>query len=176
MMVKSGLYVDSGNIFRADCFINYRALYEFCSRGKLLLRANAYVVIDPTNVERSQGFITALRKFGFKVITKSLQRFIDGNVKANMDIELAVDMIVQSQNLDILILVSGDGDFVRLVNAIQNMGKKVIVISFSDRVSSNLVEAADEFIPLEEIENIFLDKPSKPKNGKPEVYNWHKGL
>ncbi len=89
-----------------------------------------------------------LRQCGFKVIKKFVKHFVDDEgiltTKANADMDLAIDALLQARNLDRIILLTGDGDFIRLVLALQNMGCRVEVIAFNN-VSNELKEAADQF-------------------------------
>ncbi len=86
-----------------------------------------------------------------------------------MDLELAVDMLTQAENLDVVFLASGDSDFVRLVRAVQNLGKRVEVIAFQDRVGFDLIKEADAFHTLESLEDIFLAEPEPPEPQQPEM-------
>jgi uncharacterized LabA/DUF88 family protein len=173
MALKAGLYVDAANLYRKEGpSINYRILKDFVTEGRELLRCNAYVTVDPENPKPVKGFISALRDIGFKVIEKEWSRSVDGRVKANMDMELAVDMLTQAENLDVVILASGDSDFVRLVRAVQNLGKRVEVIAFQDRVGFDLIKEADAFNALESLEDIFMaaaDPPQPMTNETPAL-------
>lgn len=164
MSLKAGLYVDAANLYRKDGpSINYRVLKEYATRDRELLRCNAYVTVDPDNPKPVKGFISALRDIGFKVIEREWSRSADGRVKANMDMELAVDMLTQAENLDVIVLTSGDSDFVRLVRAVQNLGKRVEVVAFQDRIGFDLIKEADAFTALESMEDIFLTEPDPPQ-------------
>jgi len=164
MALKAGLYVDAANLYRKEGpSINYRILKDFVSGGRELLRCNAYVTVDPENPKPVKGFISALRDIGFKVIEKEWSRSVEGRVKANMDMELAVDILTQAENLDVVILASGDSDFVRLVRAVQNLGKRVEVIAFQDRVCFDLIKEADAFNALESLEDIFMETMEPPQ-------------
>lgn len=164
MALKAGLYVDAANLYRKEGpSINYRILKDFVAHGRELLRCNAYVTVDPDNPKPVKGFISALRDIGFKVIEKEWTRSSDGRVKANMDMELAVDMLTQAHSLDMVVLASGDSDFVRLVRAVQNLGKRVEVIAFQDRIGFDLIKEADSFSALESLEDIFLSEPDPPQ-------------
>jgi len=178
MALKAGLYVDAANLYRKDGpSINYRILKDFVADGRDLLRCNAYVTVDPENPKPVKGFISALRDIGFKVIEKEWSRSPDGRVKANMDMELAVDVLMQADNLDVMVLASGDSDFVRLVRAIQNLGKRVEVVAFQDRVGFDLIKEADGFTALESLEDIFMATPDPPQpltNDTPALQNLDK--
>jgi uncharacterized LabA/DUF88 family protein len=152
MPLKAGLYVDAANLYRKDGpSINYRVLKEYVSGGRELLRSNAYVTVDPDNPKPVKGFISALRDIGFKVIEKEWTRSSDGRVKANMDMELAVDMLTQAENLDVIVLASGDSDFVRLV------------LAFQDRIGFDMIKEADSFNALESLNEIFMSEPDPPQ-------------
>lgn len=164
MTLMAGLYVDGANLYRKDgASINYRILRNFVSQERELLRCNAYVAVDPGNLKPVKGFISALRDIGFKVIEKEWVRSIDGRIKTNMDMELAIEVLAQSGNLDIIILASGNSDFVPLVRTAQNLGKRVEVIAFQDRVSFDLIKEADAFTALESLEDIFMAMPEPPQ-------------
>ena len=155
---KIGVYVDVANINRNGGYgMHYDVLREFtCRDSSEALRLNAYVSFDP---ERSRddlgyrkginGYFSVLREYGFKVIQKNVRWYEDekGNRygKANADLEMAVDVLLQSQSLDRVVLVTGDGDFVQVVRALQNFGCRVEVIAF-DNVSNDLKREADMFI------------------------------
>ena len=99
---------------------------------------------------KEHTFFTALRKIGFEVKSKDLQIFVGGAKKGDWDVGIAMDMIELAPKLDTMILVSGDGDFVSLVNHLKHaMGCRVEVVAFGQTSSHNLREVADEFIDLE---------------------------
>src|SRR5207237_3798205 len=85
-----------------------------------------------------------------------------GRIKANLDIEMAVDIMLLSENLDVVVLVSGDGDFVRLVEAIQMKGVRCEVIGFGISTSNELIEIADQFTEIGSLTGIFRNAPSGP--------------
>ncbi|MHC4779058.1 MAG: LabA-like NYN domain-containing protein [Planctomycetota bacterium] len=158
MNLKAGIYVDGENIMRSGGWgMRYDVLKEFVeAQGGVVLRANAYLAMDAEREEtdpeysRSKSdYRSNLRRYGFKLILKPVQRYRDRDgqvvMKANTDLELAIDSILQARNLDYVVLVTGDGDFVRLVTALQNMGCRVDVISFHN-ASGKLREAADNFV------------------------------
>jgi len=153
--MKVGIYVDAENIGRSGGYgMRYDTLKRFASmEGGVVLRANAYVVVDEEKVKENASYREKLfhyhdllRKFGLKIIKKRVQKYINDageiSFKANADMDLAIDALLQAANLDRVILVTGDGDFVRLVTAIQNKGCRVEVIGFKN-VSRGLKESAD---------------------------------
>jgi uncharacterized protein (TIGR00288 family) len=111
-----------------------------------LVRAIAYVIATESGEEK--GFFEALEKLGIETRTKDLQIFYGGAKKADWDVGLAVDAIRLAPKLDAVVIASGDGDFIPLVEYLQNMGTQVEVISFGKSSSSKLREAADDFIDM----------------------------
>ncbi|MGB1110646.1 MAG: NYN domain-containing protein [Gammaproteobacteria bacterium] len=155
---KIGVYVDVANIVRNGGYgMHYDVLREFaCRDGAEPLRLNAYVALDTERAredavyrDRTYAYYQILREFGFKVIEKEVRWFTDegGNRygKANSDLDMAVDALLQSENLDRVVLVTGDGDFTQVVRALQNKGLRVEVIAF-DNVAAQLRREADSYI------------------------------
>ncbi len=156
-MQKVGVYVDSVNIaMNGGRGMRYDVLREFAARGGAeVMRLNAYIAHDEERAatdldyrDRQAAFTTALRSYGYKVIQKKVVWYTDesgGRVgKANADLDLAVDALLQSDNLDRVVLATGDGDFARVVQALQNRGRRVEVVAFRN-VSRALRAEADMF-------------------------------
>jgi uncharacterized LabA/DUF88 family protein len=122
------VFVDVANIFyaakAAGVDVDYVDLLKHASAGRDLVRAYAYTGLDPEN-ENQRNFHSFLARHGFKVVSKDIRKYGDGKVKANLDIELVVDMMKTARNLDIAIVVSGDGDFAPAIRAVQEMGVRV---------------------------------------------------
>jgi uncharacterized LabA/DUF88 family protein len=153
-----GVYVDTANVSRnGGQRMQYDVLREFACRDYAeALRLNVYLSYDeeradanPIYREKARAYQSALREIGYKVIEKRVKWFEDeaGNRygKANADLDMAVDVLLQSENLDRVLLVTGDGDFVQVVRALQNKGCRVEVLAF-DNVSEALRREADMFI------------------------------
>jgi uncharacterized LabA/DUF88 family protein/cold shock CspA family protein len=156
--VKVGVYVDVANITLSGGHgMRFDVLRRFASRdGGVPIRLNAYVVYDeekaqedPGYRERTQEFHAVLREFGYKVIEKTVKWYTDEEGrrfgKANADLDMAVDALLQSDNLDRVLLATGDGDFVQVVRALQSRGCRVEVVAFRN-VSSDLRKEADLFL------------------------------
>lgn len=156
--VRVGVYVDVANIARNGGYgMQYDVLREFaCRGGALPIRLNAYVAYDAERAkedfayrEAQRSFHDVLREQGYKVIAKTVRWYSDERGfrigKANADLNLAVDALLQSANMDRVLLATGDGDFVQVVNALQNRGCRVEVVAF-DNVSSELRREADMFM------------------------------
>ena len=162
---RTGLFVDGNNIFRADFPIDYRALHDWVDRHRSLLRSTAYIVVDPENPEKSRPFVHFLMNTGFKVVQRPLVRTPDGQVRSNTSVALAVDMVLQAENLDIAVLVSGDGNLVPAVEQLQRRGRRVELIAFTDRLSKDLLDTVDSFLPLQRIDNIQRDSSPRDDRG-----------
>lgn len=153
--MRSAVYVDAENIKRCGGWgMRYDVLRKYAERdGAQLLRANAYIAEDVERRDTDGGYrekidryYANLRRLGFKIFRKPVKRYTDeeGNVttKANADMELAVDCLLQSTSAHRVILVTGDGDFTRLIVALQDRGHTVEVIGFK-YVSRDLRDTAD---------------------------------
>jgi uncharacterized LabA/DUF88 family protein len=172
---RIGVYIDVANMTRNGGYgMRYEVLREFACRGQAEpVRLNAYVSFDadrsdndPSYREGQQGFYSLLRDFGYKVIQKNVKWYTDesGNRfgKANADLDLAVDALLQSDNIDRLLLCTGDGDFVQVVRALQNKGCRVEVVAF-ENVSADLRREADLYMPGYLIPNLL--PTSAPRGG-----------
>ena len=157
MSKNVAVFVDVANIFyaakAAGVDIDYVTLLKTASAGRDLVRAYAYTGLDPDN-ENQRNFHDFLRRHGYKVVSKDIRKYGDGKVKANLDIELVVDMMKTARNLDIAIVISGDGDFAPAIRAVQEMGVRVEVISFRGNTSSDLIEVADLFTEITQIARV----------------------
>jgi uncharacterized LabA/DUF88 family protein len=160
-----GVFVDVSNLFysakSAGVEVNYCRLLEHAVAGRDLIRAIAYTGVDPENVNQRK-FFDFLRANGYKVICKDIHKYEGGRIKANLDIEMAVDIMLLSENLDVVVLVSGDGDFVRLIEAVQMKGVRCEVIGFGISTSNELIDVADHFTEIGTLPGIFRNAPSGP--------------
>jgi uncharacterized LabA/DUF88 family protein len=151
------VFVDVANIFyaakAAGVDIDYVTLLKSAIAGRDFVRAYAYTGLDPDN-ENQRNFHDFLRRVGYKVVSKDIRKYGDGKVKANLDIELVVDMLKTARNLDVAIVVSGDGDFAPAIRAIQEMGVRCEVISFRGNTSSDLMDVADQFTDIIQIAKV----------------------
>jgi uncharacterized LabA/DUF88 family protein len=154
------VFVDVANIFyaakAAGADIDYVTLLKAAVAGRDFVRAYAYTGLDPEN-ENQRNFHSFLARHGYKVVSKDIRKYGDGKVKANLDIELVVDMMKTARNLDVAIVVSGDGDFAPAIRAVQEMGVRVEVISFRGNTSSDLIEAADVFYDITQVARVDRD-------------------
>ena len=148
------VFIDGNNLFHAARFhnidIDYNKLLRVLLGDGRLLRAFFYTGVD-VGAERQQGFLLWMRRNGFRVIQKELKTFYDGSRKANLDVEIAVDMLSLAGRYDTAVLVSGDEDFVYAVNAVAYKGCRVEVAGFRSNTAPKLIDVADYFIDLGEI-------------------------
>lgn len=145
------LYHSARNLYKAR--VNFDAILKDAVAGRRLVRAIAYVITSEAGDEAK--FFEALTKIGIETKTKDLQIFSDGSKKADWDIAIAVDSIKMAPRLDAIIIVSGDGDFVPLVEYLKTM-TQVEVVAFSKSASMKLKEVADDFIDLAENPRKYL--------------------
>jgi uncharacterized LabA/DUF88 family protein len=151
------VFVDVANIFyaakAAGVDIDYVTLLKSATAGRDFVRAYAYTGLDPDN-ENQRNFHQFLARNSYKVVSKDIRKYGDGRVKANLDIEMVVDMMKTARNLDVAVLVSGDGDFAPAIRAVQEMGVRVEVICFKANTSSDLIDVADQFIEITQIAKV----------------------
>ena len=140
------LYHSAKNLYHARC--NFGNILKDAVAGRRLIRARAYAVTTETGEEK--GFFEALEKIGIEMRLKDLQVFSGGAKKADWDVGLAVDAITAAPSLDTVVLITGDGDFVPLVQYLQmHNGCQVEVVSFGRSTSAKLKEATDDFLDLD---------------------------
>ena len=160
MSKNVAVFVDVANIFyaakAAGADIDYVTLLKAAVAGRDFVRAYAYTGLDPEN-ENQRNFHSFLARHGYKVVSKDIRKYGDGKVKANLDIELVVDMMKTARNLDVAIVVSGDGDFAPAIRAVQEMGVRVEVISFRGNTSSDLMDVADIFYDITQLARVDRD-------------------
>ncbi len=156
---RLAIFIDGGNLFYATLQlpfeIDYVRLLRHLKSGRQLLRAYFYTGIDRRN-EHQQSFLRWMRRHGYRVITKELTPELtleltqrpDGPQAANLDVEIAVDMMTLAQYCDTLILLSGDGQLAYAVNHISDRGVKVEVIGLRSSTSEHLIRVADRFTDL----------------------------
>lgn len=150
------LYHSAKNLYKAR--VNFKELIRHLTAGRKLIRAIAYVVkTDSTGPEAA--FFDALKQAGIELRIKDIQIYPGGMKKADWDVGMAVDAIRMSEFLDVVALVTGDGDFLPLVDYLKwGKGRVVEVSAFSRTASAKMKEEADEFVAIEEIPRALLKK------------------
>ena len=157
---RVGIFIDTQNLYHSaknlyKRKVNFGAILKEGVAGRKLVRAIAYVIT--TEREDEKGFFEALEKLGIETKTKDLQIFFGGAKKADWDVGLAMDAVKLAPKLDAVVIVSGDGDFIPLVEYLQlHSGIQVEVLSFKKSSSSKLIEKVDDFIDLGENPKKYL--------------------
>lgn len=178
-MNRIGVFVDVQNVQetfeRQGREVRYDALQQrFISNSKRDKFDFKFVAFVPyrSGDERRQRLIDALSFQGYRVVAKPVRERLDGSVKANMDIELTLEILSMSAHLEEVVIVSGDGDFVALVDWLSKQGKRVVVIGLGRGFTSvELIRACDEYMNLEELEGVVKEStypPGKPGEPVPE--------
>ena len=157
---RVGVFIDTQNLYHSaknlyHANVNFGALVKEVVAGRSLIRAIAYVITTESGEEK--GFFEALGKVGIEAKTKNLQIFGSGAKKADWDVGLAIDAVKLAPKLDSIIIISGDGDFIPLVEYLQtNEGCQVEVAAFGKSTSAKLIEAADDFTDLDQNPRRYL--------------------
>jgi uncharacterized LabA/DUF88 family protein len=157
---RVGVLVDIQNMYYSAKVlykkkVNFKEVLKTAVASRKLIRAIAYGIKTIEGLEKN--FFDALQKSGFEIKTKDLQIFPGGAKKGDWDVGLAVDAIKLAEHLDVVVLVTGDGDFIPLVEYLQNTkGCRVEVIAFSESASGKLAESADDFTNLSDNKRKFL--------------------
>jgi len=157
---RVGVLVDIQNMYYSAKVlykkkVNFKEVLKTAVSSRKLIRAIAYGIKTIEGLEKN--FFDALQKSGFEIKTKDLQIFPGGAKKGDWDVGLAVDAIKLAEHLDVVVLVTGDGDFIPLVEYLQNTkGCRVEVIAFSESASGKLAESVDDFTNLSDNKRKFL--------------------
>ncbi len=157
---RVGVFIDTQNIYHSaknlyHSKVNFGQIVNDSVGGRSLIRAVAYVITTEAGDEKA--FFEALTKMGIETKTKDLQIFGSGAKKADWDVGMAIDAVKLAPKLDAVILVTGDGDFVPLVEYLQtNEGCQVEVVSFGKSTSTKLREAVDDFFDLDQSPQKYL--------------------
>ncbi len=163
---RIAIFIDGSNLFYAalqlGIEIDYSKLLHRLTAGSRLLRSFFYTGVDRTN-EKQQGFLLWMRRNGYRVIAKDLVQLPDGSKKANLDVEISVDMMALVGAYDTAVLVSGDGDLAYAVDSISYRGARVEVVSLRSMTSDSLINVADHYIDLDQIKE-DIQKTTKHNN------------
>ena len=157
---RVGVFIDVQNLYYSaknlhGKKVNFGNIVSEAVAGRKLIRAIAYVV--RTESKDEQPFFEALYNLGIETREKDLQIFSTGFKKADWDVGLTVDAIRLSSSLDAVVIVSGDGDYLPLVEYLQKShGKQVELVAFGDTTSAKLIEEADSFLDLSQDQEKFL--------------------
>ena len=185
---RIAMFIDGANLYataRGPGFdIDYRSLLELFSAEGRLVRAFYYTALfDEQDYSPLRPLVDWLEYNGYTLATKPVKEFTDANgrrrIKGNMDIEIAVDMMTLAGNVDRMVLFSGDGDFRRLVEAVQREGVRISVVSTlrtsPPMIADGLRRQADAFIELQDLEARIARAPRPaegpvPTTARPHLY------
>lgn len=149
------MYYSARNLFKRK--VNFKNIVDDAVAGRKLIRAMAYVVSTEGKEERP--FFEALQKSGIQTREKNLMEYPSGHKKADWDVGLAIDVVQMLDTLDVVVLVSGDGDFQPLVNYCQSRGRMVECMAFGATTSSGLIHAVNDYIDLSQNRRRYLIGP-----------------
>ena len=175
---RVGVFIDTQNLYHSaknlyrGSRVNFDEVLWNSVANRKLIRAMAYVIATESGDENA--FFEALNNMGIETKVKDLQIFGGGAKKADWDVNLAIDAIIMAPKLDAVIIASGDGDFIPLVNYLQfNEGVQVEVISFGKSTSSALIDACDDFIDMDDNPAAYLMnyRPAKTNGRKKKAGN-----
>ncbi len=150
---RVGVFVDVQNMFYSakrmhNSKLNFSKLMQRAVRGRQLIRAICYTVDNP-DIDQT-GFVDMLKRNGYEVKKKELRVRSDGSSKADWDMGMAIDAVTLADKLDIIVLVSGDGDFTDLVYHLRSKGVLIEAISFPGSTNDDLVQSVDLYIPVDD--------------------------
>jgi uncharacterized LabA/DUF88 family protein len=173
---RIALFIDGANLYATakslQFDIDYKRLLGFFRKRSRLVRAIYYTALmEDAEYSPLRPLIDWLDYNGYRVVTKPAKEFTDSlgrrKVKGNMDIELAIDVMQLADNLDHIVLFSGDGDFRSLVAAVQSKGRRVSVVSTlatrPPMVADELRRQADQFIELADLRNEIGRDPAEAR-------------
>ena len=159
---RVAVFVDVQNMYYSakhlyNSKVNFKELLKIALNRRKLVRASAYVI--KADVKDEHNFFDALEKIGFEIKSKDLQIFYGGAKKGDWDVGIAIDSIEIAPKVDTIILASGDGDFVPLVEHLKRaMGCRVEAVAFGNSTSAKLKSAVDSFVDLDKNPKKFLMK------------------
>lgn len=167
---RVGIFLDVQNLYHSaknlyNARVNFKEILKSAVAGRRLIRAIGYVIKTESGEE--QPFFEALTRLGIETKSKDLQIYYGGMKKADWDVGVTIDAVRLAPHLDVIVLVSGDGDFVPLIEYLKNQGKQAEVIAFGKSASAKLKEAAEDFTDLDKsLQKYLLKIPSSSKKGK----------
>lgn len=150
------ILIDGSNLFYAASYlsieIDYVKLLRCLVSDRRLVRAYFYTGVDRSN-EKQQGFLHWMRRNGYRVVAKDLIQFPDGSKKANVEVEIAVDMMLLADCCDTIVLLSGDGNLAYAANVVAYRGVQVEIVSLRTMTSDSLINVADRYTDLDSIKH-----------------------
>ena len=159
-MKRIGVFIDVQNVYLTTQAvfgqgrINFARLRDYFEDGESVVTLSAFTCYDPNN-DAQRSFLNALGLLGYRVISKPIRKLPDGSTKANMDLDMAIEILSQSDHLDEVVLISGDGDFKSLVDFLTSRGRVVHVMGPEKLTSPELIQASHRFSNLHKVDGIL---------------------
>jgi uncharacterized LabA/DUF88 family protein len=162
------IFIDGANLFysalKLGIEVDYAKLLCHLTQGRRLVRAYFYTGVDPQN-DKQQGFLLWMRRNGYRVVTKDLIQLPDGSKKADLDVEIVVDMMTLASHCDTMVLLSGDGDLTYAVDQVAYQGVQVEVVGLRSMTNEHLIAVADRYFDLEtlkdDVQKVHKSQPSR---------------
>ncbi len=166
---RVAVFIDAANMYHSAKHIfgarlNFKNVLADAAGEGVIIRAIAYVITTKGGEEKS--FIEAISSIGIEIKSKELQEFASGAKKGDWDVGLTVDAIRIGMSVDAIMIVSGDGDYVPLVEYLKNQGKIVEVMAFRESAAQKLVEAVDVFHDLSKDAGRYVIRSGKARGGR----------
>lgn len=160
---RVGVFIDTQNMYYSARYlfrrkVDFKHIVSDATSGRRLIRAMAYVI--KTKTAEEQPFFDALAKAGIELREKDLIEYASGNKKGDWDVGLTIDVVRMLDMLDVVVLVSGDGDYAPLVQFCQSRGRIVELMSFGETTSSLLADVVDSHIDLSKNKRRYLIGPA----------------
>ncbi|MEM8613149.1 MAG: NYN domain-containing protein [Cyanobacteria bacterium P01_H01_bin.105] len=153
---RMAVLIDGANLFYSASYlgieVDYVRLLKTLVGERQLLRSYFYTGVDPKN-EKQRGFLLWLNRHGYRVISKDLAQVSDGSRRANLHVEIAVDMVRLADHCDTITLLSGDGHLAYAVDALSYRGVRVELVSLQSMTSDTLIDLADRYTDLSELQD-----------------------
>lgn len=163
--------IDGSNLFYAATSLNleidYRKLLKQVLAGRSLIRAYFYTGVDPTN-DKQKGFLLWMRRNGYRVVTRDVVSLPSGAKSANLDVEIAVDMVQLADHCDTIVLFSGDGDLSYAVERASYKGARFELVSLRSMTSEALLNVVDHYVDLADLAP-EIKKTPKYRSPKPKI-------
>ena len=169
---RVGVFIDVQNMYYSAKAlygkkVDFGKILEVALQDRILVRAIAYVIKSES--EQEQPFFESLKKRGLELRIKELQTFLDGNKKGDWDVGIAMDVMRLASKLDVVCLVSGDGDFAELLKHVKSLGCKAEALAFGQSSSILLREEAEQFTDLSELtKDILMKQPANRGKSSPQ--------
>ncbi len=171
---RVGVFIDTQNMYYSARHlfgrkVNFKNIVEDAVSGRQLIRALAYVIRTKGAEERP--FFEALQKSGIETREKNLIEYASGQKKADWDVGLAIDVVQMLDILDVVVIVSGDGDYLPLIEYVQSRGRIAEVMAFGETTSSLSIDFCDDYIDLSQNKRRYLIGPTAKEGEKETVEN-----